>query len=387
MDTTISRKNQSFLWTGKVSGYDTTIWKPITGTPTLSSDKIRINAAEITTFLALKNGDVEIGITVPTAPTAGDSRFFGIYSPTLSTKGKMLFSVEDDECFVLAHDDDGTEIFKEQIVWDSDWTNAEARYRISWNANQILFSVNGTIVYQTNDTVVARLIPSLPNNITIKNANSDNLDVSYLAIRTSSELNDKLISPGGGLATSAKQDAQTAILTTIDADTSAMVTDLAAIEVLQTAANASLDDIETVLEDVHNNPANLLRTAEQDPLNFAFQPEKLVAVTNGTDGTYTYYVDLATFRKGAIQLLLDGGSGSVTVTVEGSCQDDGTAPASCNYVDITNALFGAATFTASNILFDKEGYFTGLKYLKIKVVADTTGANNADWTIFVNKVW
>lgn len=176
-----------------------------------------------------------------------------------------------------------------------------------------------------------------------------------------------------GGATEAKQDAQTAILTTIDADTSAMVTDLAAIE--------------TVLEDVHDNPANLLRTAEQDPLNYAFQPETVAAVTNGTDGTYTYYVDLATFRKGAIQLLLDGGSGSVTVTVEGSCQDDGTAPASCTYVDITNALFGSATFTASNILFDKEGYFAGLKYLKIKVVADTTGANNADWTIFVNKVW
>lgn len=169
-----------------------------------------------------------------------------------------------------------------------------------------------------------------------------------------------------GGATEAKQDAQTAILTTIDADT---------------------DDIKTVLEDVHDDPANLLRTAEQDPLNYAFQPETVAAVTNGTDGTYTYYVDLATFRKGAIQLLLDGGSGSVTVTVEGSCQDDGTAPSSCTYVDITNALFGAATFTASNILFDKEGFFAGLKYLKIKVVADTTGANNADWTIFVNKVW
>jgi hypothetical protein len=162
---------------------------------------------------------------------------------------------------------------------------------------------------------------------------------------------------------------------------------LATDDVNAAAINASLDDIEAVLEDVHDNPANLLRTAEQDPLNYAFQPETVAAVTNGTDGTYTYYVDLATFRKGAIQLLLDGGSGSVTVTVEGSCQDDGTAPASCTYVDITNALFGSATFTASNILFDKEGYFAGLKYLKIKVVADTTGANDADWTISVNKVW
>lgn len=169
-----------------------------------------------------------------------------------------------------------------------------------------------------------------------------------------------------GGATEAKQDSQIALETTI---------------------NASLDDIEVVLEDVHDDPANLLRTAEQDPLYYAFQPETVAAVTNGTDDTYNYYVDLATFRKGAIQLLLDGGSGTVTVTVEGTCEDDGTAPASCTYVDITNAVFGAANFTASNILFDEEGYFAGLKYLKIKVVASTGGANNADWTIMLNKVW
>lgn len=168
--------------------------------------------------------------------------------------------------------------------------------------------------------------------------------------------------------------------------TEASATGLAAIEVLQTAGNASLTDIETVLEDVHDNPANLLRTAEQDPLNYAYQTETVAAVTNGADDTYAYYVDLATFRKGAIQLLLDGGSGSVTVTVEGTCQDDGTAPASCTYIDISSA-FGAASWTASTILLDDSGVFTGLKYLKIKVVANTSGANDADWTIFVNKIW
>jgi hypothetical protein len=192
-------------------------------------------------------------------------------------------------------------------------------------------------------------------------------------------------STSGG-ATSAKQDEQTALLTTIDADTSAMATDLAAIEVLQTAANASLDDIETVLEDVHDDPANLLRVAEQDPLNFAFTNEVLANVTNGADGTYYYYTDIDTFSRIGLQLALDGGSGTCTVTIEGSLQDDGTAPASCVYVDIST-LFSASSWTASAIIADDTGATAVLKYLRVKVVAATGGANDADWKITAKKLY
>jgi hypothetical protein len=113
----------------------------------------------------------------------------------------------------------------------------------------------------------------------------------------------------------------------------------------------------------------------------------LANVTNGTDDTYYYYVDMATFRQLSAQLTLDGGSGTCTVTVEITNQDDGTARESCAYIDVTNALYGAANFTASAFLFDSNKLAGQCKYLRFKVVADTTAANDADWTIRIRQVY
>ena len=89
------------------------------------------------------------------------------------------------------------------------------------------------------------------------------------------------------------------------------------------------------------------RTSEINPLSQHFVSETLADITDGADGTYYYYVDMDGFRKGNFQLILSGGSGTCTVTVEGTIQADGTPPASCAYEDITNGTFGAVSFTAS----------------------------------------
>lgn len=111
--------------------------------------------------------------------------------------------------------------------------------------------------------------------------------------------------------------------------------------------------------------------------------DTVAAVTNGTDGTYSYYIDYETYKNCAIQSIISGGSGTVTYTFETTAQNDGTAAASCTYVDTTLALTGTASYTATNYhLFD-----TNLvcKYLKIKVVASTGGANDGDWTFYLIK--
>lgn len=110
--------------------------------------------------------------------------------------------------------------------------------------------------------------------------------------------------------------------------------------------------------------------------------QTLAAVTNGEDGTEYYYIDMAGWKRAGFQLILNGGSGTVTVTVEGTMQDDGTAQGSCTYVDITNDVFGAANFTASAMLNDYTGKLVGFKYVRVKVVASTGDADDADWTIY-----
>jgi len=120
-----------------------------------------------------------------------------------------------------------------------------------------------------------------------------------------------------------------------------------------------------------------------NPLNELHFEETLADVTNGTDGTYYYYVDMDGAKHFSAQLELSGGSGTCTVTVEATNQDDGTAAASCAYQDVTNGLFGAASYTASDFLIADTAM--SFKYIRYKVVASTAAANDADWTIYHKK--
>ena len=130
---------------------------------------------------------------------------------------------------------------------------------------------------------------------------------------------------------------------------------------------------------------NFNRVSEVDPLSSHHVEETLADVTNGADDTYYYYFDMDGFQYWATQATLSGGSGTVTVTVEATIQDDGTAPASCTYVDVTNDLFGVASITASDILAadTPQAY----KYVRIKVVAATGAADDADWTLYNKKMY
>jgi len=123
-----------------------------------------------------------------------------------------------------------------------------------------------------------------------------------------------------------------------------------------------------------------------NPTSNEYVGETLAAVTNGTDATYYYYVDMSGYKRGSFQLILDGGSGTVTVTIEGTLQDDGTAAASCTYVDITNATFGAASYTSSDILADNSEKCGCYKYIRVKVVA-ASGSNDANWTIYHKRMY
>jgi len=135
------------------------------------------------------------------------------------------------------------------------------------------------------------------------------------------------------------------------------------------------------------NSTESIQTTLLNPNYEQFAGSKPADVTNGTDGTYEYYIDRASFRKLGLQLTLDGGSGTVTVKVYGTKQDDGTSASSCAYQDIGNDVFGSTSWTTDAMLDDTSGA-TGLyKYLKIEVVASTGGSNDADWTIDAKQLY
>jgi hypothetical protein len=143
-------------------------------------------------------------------------------------------------------------------------------------------------------------------------------------------------------------------------------------------------EIYEIIEDMRTLATQSLRTEEINPIDQR-DAVNVVDVTNGTDATYLYYYDLDGYRKAGFQFALDCAAGTVTVTIEGTVMDDGTAPASCTYIDITNDTFGVASLVAaagaaSDLWIDNSEKLSLFKYVRIRVVA-ATGGNTGDWRI------
>ena len=114
------------------------------------------------------------------------------------------------------------------------------------------------------------------------------------------------------------------------------------------------------------------------------QQVTLVDDTNIADATVYYYVDFDMYKYGGFQLALDCDAITVTATLEGSYQDDGTAQAACAYQDVTNALFGVASLVSAAAPAEAMWLMTtpqSFKYLRVCVVY-ATGGNTGDATIY-----
>ena len=137
--------------------------------------------------------------------------------------------------------------------------------------------------------------------------------------------------------------------------------------------------------------ANSIRSTIINPLSSHQLSTTVAEVTNATDATYNYYIDMDTYRKLGLQLELSCDAGTVTATVEGTIQNDGTAAASCTYQDITSDAFGVASLvasagSASDMWVDNAEKLACFKYIKIKIVA-STGGNTGDWDIYAKKLY
>lgn len=117
--------------------------------------------------------------------------------------------------------------------------------------------------------------------------------------------------------------------------------------------------------------------------------ETIADVTNETNATVERFTDMDGYNHLAIQFEKTGGADSVTLTVEGSMQDDGTGSASVVYQDITQYGFDistaastAASYTADAIITLKTD--TNYKFIKIKTVS-AGGANDADYALYIKR--
>lgn len=128
------------------------------------------------------------------------------------------------------------------------------------------------------------------------------------------------------------------------------------------------------------------RNEEIDPLDTRDVGDSW-AITGATNAApYYYYIPMQHFRDLTLHWLSNTPNGGVnTLTVGVSNQDDGTAPATCTYQDVTNQWFGAAWFTG--IAYLERGQERSLAGRWVRLTMNASAASGAAWTIWARRLY
>lgn len=181
----------------KAQGF-TNRFKTISGTPSISSSKLRLNAAVVQSLDSFLFGRLVMNITVPAAPTGGDVRKFGFISASYATAGSAYFDIADTAFTAKSYDENGN-AETTTIAWSSDWNNVAIEYRIEWRGDQIYFYVADVL----KATHTGRL-GYYPQGITLRNSNVDNMDVNYVVMNDIAKMDraddDSNVTQIGGVA-------------------------------------------------------------------------------------------------------------------------------------------------------------------------------------------
>lgn len=169
-------KRDGYIYDVVIKQFDTAFWKQTSGTSSVASNKLRNNNAAIASYLLHKYGDYEFGLNVPTTPSAGEAKHWGLRSPATDNIGAIYFEISGATFRVVTIDDGGTSQTT-TVTWSS-YEAAETRFRFLWDEDRVIFYINETIV-ATHTTRV----PSNPLPLRIVNSDADNTDLGYVEIR------------------------------------------------------------------------------------------------------------------------------------------------------------------------------------------------------------
>ena len=168
----MSRNFYNFYYDPYRQGYDSTIWRTLWGTPTVVDNKLILNTATAIHFADVLRGQYVFRVTVPSAPSAGHSRSFGLYHP-----GKGAYALFDVSGAVFSvKTSDGVNTTSTAVTWQSAWTNTSIEYTVRWEPGTVKFFVNGSFAATISDVSVV----GVPMSLYASNNTWDDLAVSYI---------------------------------------------------------------------------------------------------------------------------------------------------------------------------------------------------------------
>jgi len=171
---TINNQQFSYNYDPTRQGYDTNVFKTVSGSPSISSGAIRLNAAKIIAYGDLLKATQSFNLKVPAVPTSGDVRVFGLSQ--INAAATAVFKITDA---VFSCETTFNGVTKNEVVtWQSGWTNTYTTFKIVWTGFAASFYVNGVRVAFINDSSV----PKVSMSSYLYNGNADNMDMYYMTV-------------------------------------------------------------------------------------------------------------------------------------------------------------------------------------------------------------
>lgn len=173
----------NFYYDPTRQGYDTTLLKTITGVPSVTGGAIRMTSAKFISYADIFKEDLTLNIKIPTAPTAGNSRSWGLEQ--INIGAKVIFNITGIVFSVKCiYNGVTTSIV---IPWLAAWTNTAVNYTIKWNGFSADFLINGvrpggaTLLGNFTETFINNAsVPKVPLSMMVDNATADNMDVFFM---------------------------------------------------------------------------------------------------------------------------------------------------------------------------------------------------------------
>jgi len=163
-----------------VRGIDLSFWKKVSGTPAIASNKIRISEDTIASYYQFLYGTFDFAINVPTTPSAGEAKKFGLLNPAASTIGSIYFEIVGAVFRVVSYNDSGT-AETTTGTWSGEAT--EQIFKIEWSKTNIVFSLGGTVV-ACHKTAVG----TVPQALYLINEDADNTDIGYVLVKDAGQI-------------------------------------------------------------------------------------------------------------------------------------------------------------------------------------------------------
>lgn len=168
----------------------------ITGTPAISgsgaSAVLRLTSASVAGVAAfVGNVHATFRLNVPTAPTSGDVRKWGLRNPGNGDRNAIMFEISGTTFRAAIYDTSGSLLYSKTITWDAAWSATDVAYTIQATPNEIRFLINDVLQPQCNFEIPItshHLTMHSPLFFYVFNDEADNMDLSAIHVLKASNL-------------------------------------------------------------------------------------------------------------------------------------------------------------------------------------------------------